>query len=260
MIVLFYPDYPGKEFYTIVPIFMRLGFFATRDTAADFDFAVAWQDETWLEDQPLLDEIAGERPVVNLRCRDISKTRVEQVFTEVFGRSTLIDPIRHSGPCVKKHDENALGGSIVQCPLTETDARFVYQRFIDSAHNGRMIEYRLPVVFEQLPLLYTQEKALPRESIKTEKFGLSLGPAEEVFSAEERDGILEFCRRMGLDFGELDILRANDDGRIYILDANKTPGGFGMLNKMNWQAEQRRIAIERLSAAFEAGIRRRLSA
>jgi hypothetical protein len=30
---------------------------------------------------------------------------------------------------------------------------------------------------------------------------------------------------MGLDFGELDILRDNDDGRIYIVDVNNTPSG-----------------------------------
>ena len=30
---------------------------------------------------------------------------------------------------------------------------------------------------------------------------------------------------MGIDYGELDILRDNNDGRIYIVDANNTPSG-----------------------------------
>ena len=121
-----------------------------------------------------------------------------------------------------------------------------------------MIEYRMPVVLGSLPVLYTQEKLVPTETIKTEKLGLAVGSVEDAFSADERTAILAFCRRMGLDFGELDVLRANDDGQIYILDANKTPGGFGLLNRMKWRSDQRRMALDRLAAAFDAGIRARL--
>ena len=259
MIAYFHPDYPGREFYTIVALFLRLGYFATRDPAAPFDFAVSWQDATWLAEDPLLAEIARLKPVVNLACRDISKTRVEEVFSAVFGRRTLLDPRSHRGRCVEKHNENARGGRLVTGPIAEPDPRFVYQRLIDSGRDGRMIEYRLPVVFERLPLVYVQEKALPEETIKTEKFGLELAEVDSLFSAAEQDGIRAFCRGMGLDFGELDILRDKGDGEIYILDANKTPGGFGMLNRMNWRAEQRHAAIEQLAAAFEAGLQERLS-
>jgi hypothetical protein len=259
MIALFWPEYPDKEFYTIVAVFMRLGYFATRNPAEPFDFAVMWQDQTWIDPQPQLEEIAASRPVLNLGCRDISKTRVERVFGEVFGSSTFLDPMRHDGLCVRKHDENARGGDLVQCPVAAVEAGYVYQRFIDSRTDDRMIEYRLPVVLGRLPVLYVQEKAVPQDTIKTAKLGLSLGSVEEAFSADERAGILAFCRAMGLDFGELDILRANDDGRLYILDANKTPGGFGMLNRMHWRPEQRHEALERIATAFDAGIRERLA-
>ena len=258
MIALFYPDYPGDEFYTIVAIFMRLGYFATRDPDDRFDFAVSWQDRTWVETEPVLEAIARAKPVLNLRCRDISKTRVERIFKEVFGRATFVDPKRHRGPCVKKFDENARGGSVVQGPVDEVEDGFVYQRLIDSARDGCMIEYRMPVVLNSLPVLYVQEKVVPDATIKTEKLGLAVGSVEDAFSADECAAILEFCGRMGLDFGELDVLRSNDDGQIYILDANKTPGGFGMLNRMKWRPEQRQTALKRLAAAFEAGIRARL--
>ncbi len=260
VIALFSPGYPHAEFYTIVAIFMRLGYFATLDASGDFDFAIAWQDRTWLYDQPLLEQIARRKPVLNLRCKDISKRLVESVFQTVFGYSTFIDPTAYDRPCVKKYDENARGGAIVQCPIPHLDAQFVYQRFIDSSRDGCMIEYRVPVICDELPVIYIQEKTVPRDTIKTRKVALEVASASDVFSPDEVAGIREFCRRIGLDFGELDILRANDDGRIYILDANKTPGGFGILNKMKWRPDQRRIAIERLSAAFEAGIRARLAA
>ena len=47
--------------------------------------------------------------------------------------------------------------------------------------------------------------------------------AEEAFSANDISRILTFCERLGLDFGELDILPDRAEGRLYILDANKTP-------------------------------------
>lgn len=259
MIAFFGPHYPDREFYTIVAIFMRLGYFATRDPDSAFDFAVAWQDCTWVDDQPLLEAIASDKPVLNLGCRDISKKRVEAVFESIFGYSTFIDPTKYVGACVRKYDENARGGSVIRCPVAAVEPQFVYQRLIDSAHAGRMIEYRVPIVLDQLPVVYVQEKSIPAETIKTEKLSLQVSSASAVFSDSECILIRSFCRDMGLDFGELDIVRANDDQRIYILDANKTPGGFGMLNKMKWQPAQRHTAIERLSVAFETGLRARLA-
>ncbi|MBL8659790.1 MAG: hypothetical protein JNM75_08550 [Rhodospirillales bacterium] len=260
MIALFSPHYPDREFYTIVAIFMRLGYFATLDRHDTFDFGFAWQDSTWLDDQPILEAVAREKPVLNLGCRDISKRRVEAIFEAVFGYSTFIDPTQFEGVCVRKYDENARGGSVVKCPVVRREAGFVYQRLIDSSADGRMIEYRVPIICGDLPVVYVQEKVVPLDTIKTEKLGLHVAVADEVFSDDERLRIGVFCRRMGLDFGELDIVRANDDGQIYILDANKTPGGFGLLNRMKWQPQQRRFAIDRLAAAFEAGVVARLRA
>jgi hypothetical protein len=52
-----------------------------------------------------------------------------------------------------------------------------------------------------------------------------LCPTEEALSADEISNIGKFARSIGLDYGELDVLRDRDDGRIYIVDANKTPTG-----------------------------------
>ena len=260
MNVLFLPEYPDKEFYTIVAIFMRLGYFATRDPNAPHDFAMSWQDVTWQEPNPVLERIARTLPVVNLRCRDISKRRVESVFSRVFGYSSFIDPTVSHGRCVKKFDRNASGGYVVETPVEpgEDDGEFVFQKLLDSSQGTFMVEYRVPVVFGCIPVVYTEYKEIPSDRIKTRKQGIELTETSEVFSAGEIRGILEFCDRLGLDFGELDIIRANDDGRIYIIDANKTPGGFGMFNKVNWAPEQRQQAIERLAAAFNRGIRERI--
>jgi len=117
MNVLFLPDYPDKEFYTIVSIFMRLGYFATRDPDDPHDFAMSWQDATWQEPNPTLELLARTLPVVNLRCRDISKRRVESAFSSVFGYSSFIDPAVTHGKGVKKFDRNASGGYVIELPV-----------------------------------------------------------------------------------------------------------------------------------------------
>lgn len=263
MNVLFLPDYPDKEFYTIVAIFMRLGYFATRDPEMPFDFAMSWQDITWQERCDVLERVAQSRPVVNLHCRDISKRFVEREFARVFGYSSFIDPGTVTGKAVKKYDRNASGGFVVQLPAEspgdDENEEFVFQKFLDSSRGECMIEYRVPVAIGRIPMVYTEFKDIPRDRIKTRKQKVVLTEVNEVFSNREKIQILEFCRRIGLDFGELDIIRANDDGRIYIIDANKTPGGFGMFNKVNWTHEVRLQAIERLAAAFDAGIREKMS-
>ena len=262
MNVLILPEYPDKEFYTIVAIFMRLGYFATQDPGTPHDFAMSWQDLTWQEPCEALERAARVMPVVNLNCRDISKRRVELDFKRVFAYSTFIDPTATSGRGVKKYDKNASGGFVIDLPI-EADNHsdeFVYQKLLDSSKGDCMIEYRVPIVLGQIPIAYTEYKDIPLDHIKTHKQKIELTEPGEIFSKKEIKLILEFCEGIGLDFGELDIIRANDDGQIYIIDANKTPGGFGMFNKVNWSPEQRQRAIELLAEAFDQGIRKRISA
>lgn len=259
MKVLFLPEFPDKEFYTIVAIFMRLGYFATQDPESDFDFAMSWQDSTWVDNIDTLQFVAKSKPVLNLNCTDISKQRVEQVFSHVFGYSTFIDPLTYTGKAVKKYNKNASGGYVLEFPLTERDEQFIYQKLLDSSNGEFMVEYRVPIIMDAIPVVYIELKDIPDDHIKTRKQSIELVEPETVFSPREQSMILDFSRGIGLDFGELDIIRSNDDGRIYILDANKTPGGFGIFNKAMWVAEDRHQAIERLAHTFASGIQARIA-
>jgi len=183
---------------------------------------------------------------------------VETVFSEVFGYSSFVDPLRFQGRCVEKYDENAIGGSVVECPVSRLDPSFVHQKYIDARQGDRIVEYRVPVVMGSVPLIYVLHNDIPHDKIKTATRTGHVAEAQDLFSQDEVRKILKFCRSLGLDFGELDVMRSNEDGAIYILDANKTPGGFGMCNRMNWDASERRHAIDRLSQAFDARIRERL--
>ena len=44
----------------------------------------------------------------------------------------------------------------------------------------------------------------------------------DAISVKESDAILDLAARIGLDYGEIDVLR-DADGAIYVVDVNKTP-------------------------------------
>jgi hypothetical protein len=46
-----------------------------------------------------------------------------------------------------------------------------------------------------------------------------------IFDRSEISRIGELCGAMGLDYGEVDVVRDAGDKRIYVLDLNKTPLG-----------------------------------
>lgn len=259
MRALFLPEYPDREFYTIIPVFMRLGWFGTQDVDDPFDFAVCWQDRTWVEPDHRLAEVGRYRPVLNLRCLDISKRRVEQEFARVFGRTTFVDPLSFAGRAVCKFDENARGGEVVEMPISEVQPDRVYQALIDSSDGDSMTEYRVPVILGEIPVVYEEVKDKPTQAIKTRKRSVELKTPDSVFTLGEMEKILAMCHAIGLDFGELDILRSREDGEIYVLDVNKTPGGFGIMNRVNWKHEQRQEAIGKLAESLDSGIRRTIS-
>jgi hypothetical protein len=52
---------------------------------------------------------------------------------------------------------------------------------------------------------------------------MNIVPATEHLSEQECENIIMYCQKIGLEYGEIDILRSDDDGKIYIIDVNNTP-------------------------------------
>lgn len=101
----------------------------------------------------------------------------------------------------------------------------VYQRLIDNRWGQDLVEdIRVPVVFGTIPLAYLQRRPLANRFKGLSTFAAVVRP-EAVMSADEMAATLRFCDIMGVEYGELDVLRDRRDGRIYIVDANKTPYG-----------------------------------
>lgn len=165
-------------------------------------------------------------PVINANCIDVSKEHVDRTFAEVFGYDIRVDPRVHSGPCVRKSNENALHDvMIIACPIPNVETGYVYQRLIDSAvDNGLVEQIRVPVFGELIPLVYRKLRD-ERDRFANRALIAHCCETLEVLTAKEVRLILTFCRKLGLDYGELDVLRDRNEGRIYVVDANPTPWG-----------------------------------
>ena len=217
----------------------------TNNPGEDYSLSIFWQDETYRTPPPdLLKE--SESEVLNIDLTDISKHRVDAVFEEVFGYGTRIDPTRYKGKAVVKSNLNAAhDGREIECPITDDQMRdmgkeVIFQRVIDNTvENDMVLDLRLPVIMGEFPFLY--KKYRPKSDRFSNKNSYSeLVKVEDYLKTEELQGIQEFCKAIGLDYGEMDLLRDNQSGKIYIIDVNCTP--WGPPNQL--PNEMRKKAIE----------------
>ena len=166
--------------------------------------------------------ITARRHDLNARCRDISKDHVGCVFAAVFGYDLSIDPTTFFGPAVAKSKVNAThDGRIIQCPIDDADPATEYQKVVRNYRAQHIVDLRTVVVGRQIPVVY--EKLRPTDTrFLSANSHVRIRNADELFSVPEQTLILSFCNIIGLDIGELDVLRDTVDGRLYIVDVNKT--------------------------------------
>lgn len=218
----FAPD-RARPWYMIWPVVKLAGGRIVQD-AQQADVLMHFEDATFGDTPPPL---AGQHAAyVNFGCRDVSKSKVAAAFEAAFGYPLALDPRTHTGPAVEKCELNgAHDGRIVQCPAEPLPGR-VYQRVIDNtAANPDLVEdYRSPTVGGRPVCVFMKRRAIG-ERFANANSEVEMKRTEECFSPEELARISDFCTRMNLDFGGLDILRDRADGRLYIVDANKTDMG-----------------------------------
>lgn len=247
--VLFHPELPHSQ-TMVYKMCAALGCSITDDPTRPSDLILKWERTTYSEPSPVLDGLARTQRVVNRSCSDISKVTVGEAFGKAFGYALDVDPLTHEGACVEKSDANAVhDGQIVTCPLVAPRPGFVYQRLVDNRTDDdtHVVDLRLPVIGGTLPFVYLRERPVERRFRSGNK-SVSTAQLYDVFDQDEVRGIRAFCALLGLEYGELDVLRDRADGRIYIVDANNTP--YGPPSGMSAKDGER--AIRLLSAAFAA--------
>jgi hypothetical protein len=212
---------PMESKYTIWKTCTLLGLRIVSEWQPSPEIAVYWEDTTVSDSA---DDIPG---LINAGCTDIGKDVVEQRFAEVFGYPLAVDIAMHIGPYVQKSRQNfAHDGTVLNGSVGWREADCVYERLIDNTldEGWQVLDIRTPVVGNRIPVIFLLYRSIT-DRFGTDSLRCKLVNPESVFTAPERKRILAMTRAMGLDYGELDVLRDASDGRIYVVDVNKTPVG-----------------------------------
>lgn len=220
--IAFHPQNPAP-WYNIWQI-ARLAQLKTISDIRTADIVFVFEDKTYSE-VDISDVIATSKPVINARIDDNSKTRVAEVFRNVFGYDLEIDPTIHEGLAIRKSDSNGThDGIVINCPIPKSDVikGQCYQKLVDSTFNGQTSEdLRVAHALGELALVYHKHKPL-NDRFGTHYLSVDVREPAAIFSPQEINNIKMFCDAMHLDFGAIDIMRDKHDGRIYIVDVNKT--------------------------------------
>jgi len=219
-----HPHYPSRG-STIYKISKELGYNITNKQRSKPEFAIFWEYTTFRKEFRLLDEISKDKYVINLHSRDISKKYVDKIHQEVFGYSTMVDPLTYNGKIVKKSDINGThNGEIVEGPVEFIEEDYIYQILIDNTIPGdSVMDIRVPFIGEALNFVYIKTRTI------SDRFKNPTGSKVEAISDHLSDNEIkqlnQYCKILKLDYGELDVLRDKKDGRIYVIDVNNTPQG-----------------------------------
>jgi hypothetical protein len=207
-----------------------------------------WKDTTVGDDIKALTRSFPTIPVANQGCRDISKQRLDIVHHEIFGYGVSLDPRTYDGIGVKKSNANARSdGEFIQFPVRHVDPDMVYQRLIDNSYgHGLVQDIRVPIFRDQIPFVYMQCRSISDRFKGTNSLA-TVEETDRIFSPEEKSLIVALCKRMGLDYGELDVLRDRAEQRIYVVDLNNTPAGpvRGLTKEDHW------ASLNRMAISFE---------
>jgi hypothetical protein len=243
--ILFYPDVPHER-YTIYKICYLLGYKIVNNPKKNFYLAINWQDCTYRTSDDELSNLIKKFEVINAKCRDISKKKVDSIFKEVFGYSIMIDPLTHKGNCVIKSNINAQhDGKVITCPIDKIKEGYVYQKVINNQFDDNFVQdIRVPIFKEEIPFVYLKYKVINERFSNPSR--VVIAKPYEVLSQEEIKKIILFCKKIGLEYGELDVLRDNNDGRLYIVDANSTP-----YDPRGISEKEGMIALKLLAETFE---------
>jgi hypothetical protein len=213
----FYPMRPEPN-ASISYVMRRLGARISFEPSEDA-FNVAWDTGTWFSKSAT----SRLRPqTLNGACLDISKTTVDRAWADVAGYSIAVDPLATLGLMVVKPDENGRrGGRVVQGPLSARERHSVYQRLIDTRVGDRVLQIRPMILRGRIVLVYEKWRPHP-QWFKGPELTIPKTVAD-FFTDVEAEQLIRFAAAIGLDYGELDVVRDAEDGRIYVVDANRTP-------------------------------------
>ena len=225
----------------------------------NYDFIFNWQDLTFdhfdtLQYLQASYDHTGFRlgTTLNMRCNDISKRKMESVNLDVFGYPLGINPVSYAGKACVKSDKNAVhDGMIVGCPIgaEQLDESKVYSILVNNVEGDFAIDFRVPFIGGITDFFYEKRRKVVTRFSNTNDVTF-IRKTNDYFNPEEIKSLTFFCKTLGLDYGELDVLRDRDNGRIYVVDVAKTPAG----PPNGLSPKEARAAVTNMAEAFAVNI------
>ena len=108
------------------------------------------------------------------------------------------------------------------------------------------MDIRIPIVSKALDFVYIKLRSID-ERFKNTTVDTKTKNIHEILKEEEIELINEYCFRLKLEYGELDVLRDTKDNKIYVVDVNNTPQG----PPANTSKKDSTFALQKLASALE---------
>lgn len=187
-----------------------------------------WSPETvrrWIKDAQRLRSRGGI--VINDRVVSIRKSSIDAIHRRAFGYGAQVDPKHYRGLMVEKSDQNYKhDGRIVEAPRDHVIGNRIYLRLIDAIDDdGCQVDLRTTVCGGRpIACVLHRRPWQARFGMNSKSVELVFARPRDVFTHLESRRLCDFVRLMGMDFGELDVLRDRRTGQLVVVDVNTSPG------------------------------------
>ena len=226
--VYIYGNYPHFQKSTAYFMLRKAGVEMSNKLIGKYDVGIYWDPRMDINKQtPKLKQNGKKIKLINLFLVDTAKGFVAESFENHFGYGYKVDPTTFKGYCISKHNGNGTKSCFfLKCPIDANDIfkDHSYQQIIDYTDKkdpDTLYELRIPIVGGIIPcvLFKTRNRGL---RFTSKNRSIQIVNPLKYLTEQECHKIITYCRYIGLEMGEIDVLRSHEDGRIYIIDVNNT--------------------------------------
>ena len=227
--IYIYGNYPHFEKATAYFMLRKAGVNFVNKYDPHSDIGWFWDSQIKLDKKTdKMYDFSKNLRFINFFLKDTSKDFVAKSMEEHFGYTFKINPKTFNGYCIAKHNGNGTKSCFfLKCPINADEVfhDHCYQKIINyssKSDSSTLYELRVPIFKNMIPFTFfkTRNKGL---RFTSKNKSMDIVPATAHLSEQECQDIIMYCQKIGLEYGEIDILRSDDDGKIYIIDVNNTP-------------------------------------
>ena len=226
--VYIYGNYQHFQKSTTYFMLRKAGVEMNNKLNGKYDVGIYWDPRMDINKQtPKLKQNGKKIKLINLFLVDTAKGFVAESFETHFGYGYHVDPTTFNGYCISKHNGNGTKSCFfLKCPIEANDIfkDHSYQKIIDYTDKkdpNTLYELRIPIVGGIIPcvLFKTRNRGL---RFTSKNRSIQIVNPLKYLTEQECQKIITYCRYIGLEMGEIDVLRSHEDGQIYIIDVNNT--------------------------------------